>query len=58
MDSVKVALGGRSMTVEAARQSAKDKKEWKALVHMQMIEFNAAMIAWPCVLLDCPAALW
>ena len=34
MDDVKVALGNRGMTVEAARQSAKDRKEWRALVHM------------------------
>ena len=33
-DGVKVALGNRGMTVEAARQCAKDRKEWKALVHM------------------------
>ena len=31
MDGVKVALGNRGMTVEAARQCA---KEWRALVHM------------------------
>ena len=31
---VKVALGNRGMTVEAARQCAKDRKEWGALVHM------------------------
>ena len=34
MDGVKVALGNRTMTVEAARQCAKDRKEWRALVHM------------------------
>ena len=34
MDGVKVALGNRGMTVEAARQYAKDRKEWSALVHM------------------------
>ena len=34
MDGVKVALGSRGMTVEAARQCAKDRKEWRALVHM------------------------
>ena len=34
MDSVKVALGDRGMTVEAARQCAKDRKAWRALVHM------------------------
>ena len=34
MDGVKVALGNRGMTVEAARQCAKDRKAWTALVHM------------------------
>ena len=34
MDGVKVALGNRGMTVEAAQQCAKDQKEWRALVHM------------------------
>ena len=34
MDSVKVALGNRGVTVEAERQCAKDRKEWRALVHM------------------------
>ena len=34
MDGVKVALGNRGMTVEAARQCAKDRKELRALVHM------------------------
>ena len=34
MDGVKVALGHRGMTVEAARQRAKDRKAWRALVHM------------------------
>ena len=34
MDGVKVALGNRGMTVEAARQCAKDRKERRALVHM------------------------
>ena len=34
MDGVKVALGNNGMTVEAARQCAKDRKEWRALVHM------------------------
>ena len=31
---VKVALVNRGMTVEAARRCAKDRKEWRALVHM------------------------
>ena len=34
MDGVKVALGNRGMTMEAALQCAKDRKEWRALVHM------------------------
>ena len=34
MDGVKMALGNRVMTVEAVRQCAKDRKEWRALVHM------------------------
>ena len=34
MDSMKVAFGKRGMTVEAAQQCAKDRKEWRALVHM------------------------
>ena len=34
MDGVKVALGNRGMTEEAAQQCAKDRKEWRALVHM------------------------
>ena len=34
MDGVKVALGNRGMTLEAVRQCAKDRKEWRALVHM------------------------
>ena len=34
INQVKVALGNRGMTVEAARQCAKDRKEWRALVHM------------------------
>ena len=35
MDGVKVALNwNRGMTVEAARQCAKNRNEWRALVHM------------------------
>ena len=33
MDGVQVVLGNRIMTVEAARQCAKYRKEWRALVH-------------------------
>ena len=58
MDGVKVALGNRGMAVGAARQCGKDRKEWGALVHMQLNEFHAAIFAWPCVLLDRPPVLW
>ena len=34
MNGVKVPLGNIGMAVEAARQCAKDLKEWIALVHM------------------------
>ena len=34
MDGMKVELDNRGITVEVARQFAKDRKEWKALVHM------------------------
>ena len=34
VDGVKVALGNKGMTEEAARQCTKDRKEWRALVHM------------------------
>ena len=34
MDGVKVILGNRGVTVEAARQNVKDRKEWRALVNM------------------------
>ena len=34
MDGMKVALGNRGITVAAARQSAKDRKEWRAMVHV------------------------
>ena len=34
MDDVKMSLGRRGMTVEAARQCATDMNEWRALVHM------------------------
>ena len=46
MDGVKAALGSRGMTVGAARQNVKDRNEWKALMHMFMIQFNAAIFAW------------
>ena len=34
MDGVKVALGNRGMMVEAAPQCEKDRKDWRALVHI------------------------
>ena len=58
MDVVKVALGNRGMTMEAARQCPKDRKECRALVHMQLNEFHAAIFAWPGVLSDRPPVLW
>ena len=55
MDGVKVALG---MTVEAAGQCAKDMKKWRALVHMSLNKFRAAIFAWSCVLSDRPPMRW
>ena len=57
MDGVKVTLGDRGIMVEAARQCAKDRKEWRALVHMQLNQFHAAIFAWPCVFSDSPSVL-
>ena len=34
MDGVKVALGNKEMRVETAQQCSKDRKEYRALVHM------------------------
>ena len=45
MDGVKLALGNRRMTVEAAPQCAEDRKEFRALVHLQLNEFCAAIFA-------------
>ena len=58
MDGVKVALGNRGMTVEAARQCAKDLKELRALVHMELNEFHTVIFAWPGVLADRPPVPW
>ena len=38
MDGVKVALGNRRITVDAARQCAKDRKEWRALAGAYVTE--------------------
>ena len=51
MDGVKVALGNSGMKAEAAQQCAKDRKEGRALVHMDIF-------AWHCVLSDRPPVLW
>ena len=56
--SVNVALGNRGMTVEAARQCSKYRKEWRAQVHMQLNEFHAAIFACLCFLSDHPPVLW
>ena len=34
IDSVKVALGNKGMMMEAVVQCAKERKQWRALVHM------------------------
>ena len=47
IDSVKVAFGNRGMTVEAERQCAKDRKEWRTLVHMYLNEFHTAILLYP-----------
>ena len=58
MDGVKIALDNRLMTVDAVRQCAKDRKEWRARVHMSLNEFHAAIFGWPCVVLNHPPVLW
>ena len=47
MEGVKVTLGNRGMTEEAARECSKDRKAWRALVHMKLNEFHEAIFAWP-----------
>ena len=41
MDGVNVSLCSSWMTVVAARQCANGRKEWRALVHMQLVEFHS-----------------
>ena len=43
MNGVNVSFGSRGMTLEAVRQCAKDRAEWRAVVHMQMTEFYEAI---------------
>ena len=57
-DGVKMALDSRRMTVEAARRCLEDWKEWRVMMHILMIEFNAATFVWPCVLSDLSPSLW
>ena len=57
MERVKVALGNRGMTVEAARRCARDRIEWRALVHLSMIKFHAAILHGSCVPSDRPPVL-
>ena len=38
MDVIKMTLSSRGMTGKAARQCAKDRKQWRAPVHMKMID--------------------
>ena len=45
MDGVKLALGNKGMMAEDERQCVKDRKEWRALVPMKMIEYDAAIFA-------------
>ena len=47
MDGLTVALGNRGMTVEAARQCTKNRKEWRALLHMQLMEFHGPFLRGP-----------
>ena len=42
---MKVAGGNCGKMVKAARQCAKERKEWSALVHMLLIEFYAAIFS-------------
>ena len=41
------ALSSRGMTVEAARQCTKDRKEWRAQVHVYINEFHATILLGP-----------
>ena len=54
MDCVKVALGNRGMTVEAARKTGKSGEPW----YICNYEFHAAIFAWHFVLSDRPPVFW
>ena len=50
-----MALGIRGMTVEAGHQYEYDREEWRALVHMKMIECNMPFLLGFCVLFVLPS---
>ena len=58
MDGVKGAFGNRGMMVEASQQCAKDRKECRAMVHMELNNFHTASFPYPCVLSNRPPILW
>ena len=55
---MKMALGNGRMTVKALRQEAKDRKEWRDLVHMYRFIFTRPFLFSSCFLSDRPPALW
>ena len=38
--------------------AGENRKEWRALAHVLLIEFQAAIFAWPCVISDRSSVLW
>ena len=60
MDGVKVAFWQQKDDREGCATLRKIRRSGGgALVHIQMIEFNVAIFAWPCVLSDrLPALCW
>ena len=52
MDGVKVAIGNRGMTVEAARKSG---EPWFI---SNLMSFTLPFFAWHCVLSDRPPVIW
>ena len=47
IEGVNVALGNRRMTVGTGWQCAKDRKEWRAQVHMHLNEFHVVIFLYP-----------
>ena len=56
MNGGKVTLCNRGMTVEAARQFAIHRKEWRALVHMKLNESRGHLCLTLCSF--SPPVLW